>query len=650
MRVSAVLALVFVVVSVAACKDEGTVQVHSLKFNGVKAVDVGRLRDALATKSSSWIPFSKKKYFDRSRFDADLKRIQAFYADRGYPDARVTGFDVKLNDKQDAVDVTLNISEGDPVKVAAVSFLGFDVIPPDHLDQMKKLVPLKVGAPRDRQLVVTTHEMAQNELKDHGYPYAKVTTQESDGSGKEVTLTFTADAGKLAYFGPVQIQGNKTVSDRVIQRELTFKPGDLYRRSIVQDSQRRLYGLELFQFANIEPLTGEQPSQQPPATGGSGDPGQADQPAQADQPVQSEQPDQIPMRVTVAEGNHQRVNFGVGYGSEEKARIDSEYHHLNFFGGARSAGVHARWSSLDRGLRLDFNQPYLFRPHFSLGGEAQEWFTFTPAYSSVVTGARATLTHRQNQHTSWSASINTERDSSSVDPIVLQNPALFTSLIALGLNPITGEQNGTLNSVGFDFQHSTADNLLNAHRGYQLALHTEQAGEILPGTFKYTAWSADGRHYLPLSDKMTLASRLQLGNLRPAGGNEALVPFGKRYFLGGATTIRGWGRYEVSPLSADGFPIGGDSMLAFSEELRAIVRGNFGAVLFLDGGNTWADSMGFDLRDLRYAIGPGLRYQTPIGPIRFDFGWQLNPIPRLKVDGEPQTRRWRVHFSIGQAF
>jgi outer membrane protein insertion porin family len=647
MRVSIVLGLVFLAVSAVACKEEGTVKVHSLKFNGVQAVDAGRLRDALATKSSSWIPFSKKKYFDRSRFDADLKRIQAFYADRGYPDARVTGFDVKLNDKQDSVDITLNISEGDPVKVAAITFVDFDVIPPDHLDQMKKQVPLKVGAPRDRQLVVTTHEIAQNELKDHGYPYAKVTTQEDDGSGKEVTLTFTADPGKLAHFGPVQIQGNESVSDRVIERQLTFKPGDLYRRSVVQDSQRRLYGLELFQFANIEPLTGEQraqPGQSPPPSDESAD---ASQPQPPDQP---DQLDQIPMRVTVAEGKHQRVNFGIGYGSEEKARIDSEYHHLNFFGGARSAGVHARWSSLDRGLRLDFNQPYLFRPHFSLGGEAQHWYTFTPAYSSIVTGARATVTHRQSQQTSWSASINTERDSSTVDPIALQNPALFTSLIALGLNPITGEQNGTLNSVGFDFQHSTADNLLNAHRGYQLAFHTEQAGEILPGTFKYTAWSADGRHYLPLNDKMTIASRVQIGNLRPAGGDESLVPFGKRYFLGGATTIRGWGRYEVSPLSLDGFPIGGDSMLAFSEELRAIVRGNFGAVLFLDGGNAWADSLGFDLRDLRYAIGPGLRYQTPIGPIRFDFGWQLNPIPGLKVDGEPQTRRWRVHFSIGQAF
>lgn len=616
-----VITLVALTVVAAGCKEEGTIKVHSLKFEGVQAVDQGRLKNALATRQSSKIPWGKKAYFDRSRFDADLKRIQAFYADRGYPDARVTGFDVKLNDKQDAVDITINIAEGDPVKVAAIDFEGFDVIPPGHFAALQKQVPLKVGQPRDRQLVVGTHELALNELKDHGYPYAKVNTAENDGAtGKDAVLTFTAEPGKLAHFGNVDIQGNKSVSDHVIERELTFKPGDLYQRSLVQDSQRRLYGMELFQFANIEPVDPEL------------------------------QPAEVPMRVTVAEGNHQRVNFGVGYGTEEKARVDAEYHHVNFFGGARSAGAHVRYSSLDRGIRLDFTQPYFFRPHFSLGGEGQQWYTFTPAYRSIVTGGKATLTHRANERTSWAVSLTSEHDSSSIAPEVLTDLKLRNDLIALGLDPRTGQQNGTLNALGVDFQHSTADNVLNAKRGYQIAFHTEQAGRIVPGTFNYYAVSVDGRHYLPISERLVLASRLQAGNIRPVGQDQINVPFAKKYFLGGATTIRGWGRYEVSPLSKSGLPIGGDSMLAFSEELRATIQGNFGAVLFLDGGNVWAGSGQFDLHDLRYAIGPGLRYQTPVGPIRFDFGYQLNPIPGLLVNGEPQTRRWRVHFSIGQAF
>jgi outer membrane protein insertion porin family len=624
MRVFAVgLALAALVTAAAGCREQGTIKVKSLSFKGVKAVDAGRLKSALATRQSSKIPWGRKAYFDRSRFDADLKRIQAFYADRGYPDARVTGFDVKLNDKQDQVDLTVTIVEGDPVRVAAIDFRGFEVIPPDHLEEMKKRVPLKVGEPRDRQLVVATHDIAVNELKDHGYPYGKVTTNEENAAEKQAALAFVAEPGKVAHFGPVEIVGNKSVGENIIRRQLTFKPGELYRRSIVQDSQRRLYGMELFQFANIEPLNPEQ------------------------------QPEEVPIRVTVAEGNHQRVNFGVGYGTEEKARIDSEYHHVNFLGGARSAGVHARWSSLDRGLRADFNQPYFLRPHFSLGGEGQQWYTFTPAYRSLVRGAKTTLTHRSNERTSWAASITSEHSSSSIDPVFASSPdfAEFRDeLISLGFDSTTLEQNGVLNALGLDFQHSTADNLLNAKRGYQLAFHAEEAGRLVPGSFNYYAASADARHYLPfVNERFVLASRAQIGNIRPVGQEPTNVPFSRKYLLGGASSIRGWGRFEVSPLS-DGVPIGGNSMLAMSAELRAILRGNFGGVLFLDAGNVWAESMDFRLNDLRYAIGPGLRYQTPIGPIRFDIGYQLNPIPGLLVNGAGQKRRFRVHFSIGQAF
>jgi len=604
----------------ASCKEGGTIIVHSLSFKGVQAVDEGRLKDALATHQSSKIPWGKKSFFDRSRFDADLKRMQAFYADRGFPDARVTAFDVKLNDKQDEVDLTVTIAEGEPVVVKSIAFSGFDVVPAAHLDDLKNRLPVKVGQPRDRQLVVSAHEMAVNELKDHGFPYGKVSTGEDDGSdGKQAVLTFTAEPGVLAHFGKVEVVGNKSVDEHIIRRQLTFKPGELFQRNLVQDSQRRLYGLELFQFANVETLNQEQ------------------------------QPEEVPVRVTVAEGNHQRVNFGVGYGTEEKARVDAEYHHVNFLGGARTAGAHVRWSSLDRGIRLDFNQPYFMSPHFSLGGEGQQWYTYTPAYRAVTTGAKLTLTHKSSAQTSWGASITSEHDVSSITDEAFNDPTLRNYFIALGLDPTTKEQNGTLNALGADFQHSTADNVLNAHHGFQIALHGEEAGLVVPGSFNFYAGSVDVRQYLPIGDNLVLASRLQAGNIRPSNDDPANVPFGKKYFLGGATSIRGWGRYEVSPL-VSGEAVGGNSMLAFSEELRAVLHGNFGAVAFFDGGNVWARSYGFDLHDLRYAIGAGLRYQTPVGPIRFDYGYQLNPIPDLLVNGAPQTRRYRMHFSIGQAF
>ena len=202
-RVARCLLVVALGVAPAACQEGGTITVHSLDFKGVKSVDVTRLKSALATRENTkvpiagWqLPWGKKSYFDRGRFDADLKRIEAFYADRGYPDARVTDFDVKLNQQQDAVDVAVTIDEGQPVKIVAVEFRGFDVVPQDHFDQMKGQIPLVVGKPRDRQDVTAAHELAVNELRDHGYPYARVGTDENDGAtGKEATIVFTAEPG-----------------------------------------------------------------------------------------------------------------------------------------------------------------------------------------------------------------------------------------------------------------------------------------------------------------------------------------------------------------------------------------------------------------------------------------------------------------------
>jgi outer membrane protein assembly factor BamA len=301
-------------------------------------------------------------------------------------------------------------------------------------------------------------------------------------------------------------------------------------------------------------------------------------------------------------------------------------------------------------MRVDFNQPYFFDPHLSFGMDGQQWWTYTPAYRSLVTGGKMTVTRRRTPQMSWAVSLTSERNSSEIAAAALLDPTLRDELIALGLDPTTGRQDGVLNAFGFDYQRSTADNPLNARRGYQVAFHVEEAGRLLPGTFNYHAVSADGRHYLPISERVVLANRLQLGNIVAVDGIPGNVPFAKKYFLGGATSIRGWGRYEVSPLSGSGLPIGGNALIAFSSELRTSFSSSVGGVLFLDGGNVWPEAREIQLADLRYAAGVGFRYQTPVGPIRFDLGYQLNPIPNLLIDGNLQSRRWRLHFSIGQAF
>ena len=126
------------------------------------------------------------------------------------------------------------------------------------------------------------------------------------------------------------------------------------------------------------------------------------------------------------------------------------------------------------------------------------------------------------------------------------------------------------------------------------------------------------------------------------------IPFSRRYFLGGAESLRGWGRYEVGPYAAS-LPIGGQSLFAMSGEIRVPVAGPVGAVAFVDAGNVWEHSWALSL-DVHSNVGLGVRYRSRVGLLRLDVGHQLTTVEGLRVDGQPQDRRWRIHFGIGHAF
>jgi outer membrane protein assembly complex protein YaeT len=513
------------------------------------------------------------------------------------------------------------MTEGEPIRIAAIALVGFDVLTENDREQLREAMQLHVDMPLDRQLVLSARERAVNELRDTGYPYAVVKAAEDDAGPRRRRVVFEASPGTLARIGDIEVDGEESVSEAVIRRQLTFAPGDRYSRRELRESQRRLYGLELFEFVNIESLEDRTP-----------------------------QALDVPVRITVAEGDHQRVTFGAGYGTEEQARARIRWDHVNFLGGARHAGLEGKWSSLDRGLRTEYRQPAFWHPHFTFDFEGQAWQAAEPVYSLNSFGGRVTLRHQANTQTFWSVSISNEYQRSSVTAEALEDFTIRDELIALGLDPRTGQSTGTLSAVAFDIGRNTTTNVLDARAGYVVTAHVEQAGRWLPGSFNYWAVTTEGRHYLAVGSRLVLANRLRLGTIDSLGDLERNVPFYKRYFLGGSSSIRGWGRFEVGPTSGFGMPIGGHSMIEGSSEVRLPLLGNFGGVAFVDYGNVWSRAWDFDVNDLRYAVGPGLRYLTPIGPIRADFGYQLNPIPNLRVDGEPERRHWRIHFSVGQAF
>ncbi len=617
-----------VVLTSAACRETGDVQVSSINFSGAQAIKAEELKAIIATRENGFLPWSRKRFFDRQEIDLDVKRIEAYYADRGYPAAKVVGLDAKLNANKDRVDITVEIAEGEPVIVENVSFEGLDGIPADHLQRLPGQLPIKSGNIRDQKLILTSHDIVVAELRDHGFPYGSVRVVERPGSAStRVNLAIVADTGPKAVFGAIDIEGVVSVDEDVIRRELAFYEGDLYQLSRITESQRRLYGLELFQFVNITPRLPEDRSPQ------------------------------VPVVVTVAEGKHRRLLLAAGYGSEEKVRARINWRHVNFGGGARTGETEAKWSSLEQGVRGSLTEPFLFQPGLSVRLSGSTWWSREPIYESRSSGGRLVLSKDfsrtgvgtdRGARNRLSVALIREYEDYAISESALADLTFREELIALGLDPDTGRGSGTLSAFAVDFLRNTSEQPLNPRQGYSISGHVESAGSLLGGGFTYNELHGEVRTYLDLGPRFIWANRVRSGTL--AGSDGAQIPFYKRYFVGGSSSVRGWGRYQVSPLSPAGLPIGGRTMMEVSTEARFGIRGKLSGVAFVDGGNVWREPWDVQLSDLRWAAGPGIRYDTPIGPMRVDLGLQLNPIEGLVIEGNQEKRKWRVHFSIGQAF
>jgi len=202
-------------------------------------------------------------------------------------------------------------------------------------------------------------------------------------------------------------------------------------------------------------------------------------------------------------------------------------------------------------------------------------------------------------------------------------------------------QDNTLFVQFAEAQYNTSDSLLNPTHGTVLRGRIDNSTTALISDFSFVKLVLEARHYLPLSQRLLLATRLKLGGIEPYGASTE-VPFNVRFFAGGPGSVRGFELNRLGPVNSEGDPIGGMSLIEGSAELRFPLFGDFGAVLFVDFGNVFSSSFTYRFGDLRYAVGPGLRYNTPVGPLRLDVG--------IIVDRRPGENFGHIEFSIGQAF
>jgi outer membrane protein insertion porin family len=176
-------------------------------------------------------------------------------------------------------------------------------------------------------------------------------------------------------------------------------------------------------------------------------------------------------------------------------------------------------------------------------------------------------------------------------------------------------------------------------RGWSIAFNTKVNSLVFDGKYPFVKNLLEVKNYQRVGSSVTVASKIRAGLLHPLKG-AALIPVEERFFAGGSRSVRGWPRQKLGPTDASGVPSGGNSLFEASLEPRIKVYGPFSLILFMDAGNVWLEAKDFNLRDIRFSSGAGLRFSTPIGPIGVD-------VSRPVFD---ELNKWQFHINIGHAF
>jgi outer membrane protein assembly complex protein YaeT len=490
------------------------------------------------------------------------------------------------------------------ITISEIQFSGFDVLTPSEIEELRDRIALKPG----KLLTEAAEQAAGNTvvetLQNRGYPYAQVRIARTDTGAGGARLVVEAEPGPRGLFGSIDIAGNTRVDDTIIRRRITYKPGDLFRRSALERTQQQIAALDLFKSVKIDAQNIDQ------------------------------QPAEVPTLITVEEQNPWRWNLSAGYAAGERLSFEARIRNMNFLGSARQLELLGRVSRIDRLEEITFTQPDVWRPGVSLSLQGRNWTIDDPAFRALSRGGQGALTWFWNPRLSstlaYGASFERGRISGALDPL-------------------TGLQDGTLSAWSIDVDHRTPDVERAAPSGRVLMVHLEQAGGWMPGTFNYYSVIGEARHYHTVRNRITFAHRMRYGSIS-AMSQETDIPLLKRFFLGGSGEMRAWSRYEVSPLSPSGEPVGGKSLLVATSEARFPLFPRLRGAIFVEAGNVWRSDWAAHVDDLRFDAGPGLRVETPFGLIRIDAGYQLNRVPDLRIDGRPQRRAWRINIGLGEAF
>jgi outer membrane protein insertion porin family/translocation and assembly module TamA len=594
-------------------------EVTRIVLQGNTTFGSGALRKVMATKQRPLFPpWKRGEPYNPPTVEADLRRLKKFYFDRGFLDTSVTLSQVQEDEEAGTVQLEIRIEEGPPTLVQAVHVEG--TVPPElpAVDTVLAELPLRPGERITREHFEQSKDLLLDRLHDAGYARAQIVPRtEVDPQLHRATVAFQLYPGTRTVFGRITIKGAQQVDPRAIRRKITVREGELYSADKLTESTDAIYGLGMFQAVTPRALNFEA----------------------ADAPLDIE--------IEVRERKPRTIELGAGFSSVERFRLQVEWTHRNLFGGAERLTLSGKVSSIEQGAearlllpyflrrRTTFTQTFFVRNEQEINtdplGLSDALFSIEeaqPAFDLFTVGAEARVAHQFSRRlTAAFGLLLSVNKFSNVDTAALPDGEL-------------AEDNTLL--VQFVETHwNTSDNLWNPTRGVQLRGRLEHSTTALISDVSFAKLLLEGRYYRRLWWQIILATRLELGTIQPYGDTEQ-VPFNVRFFAGGPGSVRGFALNRLGPLDDEGNPIGGSSLIEGGLEVRFPIVGQLGGVVFVDFGNVFEDAFTYRLDDLRYAIGPGLRYNTPVGPVRADFG--------IIIDRRTGEDFGRFELSIGQAF
>jgi len=603
--------------------------VRDLHISGNDELSSRQIEQRLLTQETGWWPFARKEHFDGATWEADLRRIERLYAAKGFYQAQIVR-DQVIEDPPDGVQLEVQVREGKPTHVGKMDVQG---LPPADRAAVLERLPLETGAVFREEDWEGTKRQLTDRLRDRGFAKAHVEGRALvDAKTLLADLTLTVDPGRRYDFGAIEVDtvpGARVPASTVWEQvRLAIKEGTQYSDELIQEAQRRLFGLGV--FATIRVAAGEP----------------------------DETTARIPVKVIVREGPFRTLRLGVGARADavrNEVRGIGEWTNRDFLGGLRKLTVRAEagWAFLPSifavssgrtdeatrngpiaRLRFEFEQPrFVGKPSLRERSTLEFDRTMEQTYNALSARAMVGVVWQWTSRLSIFPAYRIEADYLDGAPI---NSAA-TAPLTLGCETTSDHCFVWLSYVEPVITWDRRDHIFDPRRGTFVSFSLQQGGAELGGDFDYIRVLPDVRGYHSFGDdnELTVAARLRVGELWPFSGNPDDSAVTTRLYAGGSISMRGFADRRLSPLlqvppppgvptTQVTVPIGGNGMIDGSFEVRYSLTPSLRVAAFVDYGQVRRGRlMPGDVPRVLWAVGVGVRLLTPVGPVRVDLARRL---------------------------